>query len=188
MWILLALLCLGVAAVMFSGMQGSIPDELSFLKTKPDTAVVETTESSMPLPPVATASAWNILASSQGTEISRDFSDDIQSATQKYDRPTFYLTCYRNTLYARIDTRLHAAGGKTSPVVWQGVHQEWVRGEAQNIYSPDTSAVLKSMLALKTGQPAQVSLSFDEAPRQTLRLRLDGLPNALQQLKKNCNF
>lgn len=185
MWIIFALICIGVGLVLYSGIQADLPDELSFMKSKPSGAVVEntTTVDSAPLP-VTTSAAWNILAMGEMVEVSRDFSNDIHgNGGVRYDRPVFYLTCYKQGLYARIDTRLHTKGEKSAEVDWQGIHQTWVHGSGQNIFSPDALAIVKSIKGRNT---AQVSLTFDEAPKQTFELKLDGMTWALQQLKRSC--
>lgn len=188
MWMLFALLCIGVGLVMFSGIQSQLPDELSFLKSKPPTssAVVESgsVQEAQALPAV-TASAWTVESSADGVEISRDFANEIRSASQRYDRPTFYLTCYRQVLYARIDTRLHTKGRSQAKVIWQGNPQIWVHGEGQNIFAPDAAQVLRS---LHQQTAATASLEFEEAPRQTLTLHLTGLDRALTVLGKSCRL
>lgn len=187
MWILLALLCIGVGLVMYSGLQPEIPDELSFLKTKPPaaTAVVDGDASNTTALPSISAGSWRMLASADGTEISRDFADEIKSSTQRYDSPTFYVTCYRKSLYVRIDTRLHTKGEKTAEVAVQGKTDTWLHGEGQNIYAPDAQALLKR---LQGSAVAKVAMEFDEAPRQTLRLKLDGFDQAVSQVKKDCGL
>lgn len=183
MWLILALLCVGVGLVMYAGLQPEIPDELTFLKTKPQAAVVVTQEAA-PLPTI-TATSWSIRSSGDSVEISRDFLDEIQSSTQSYDRPTFILTCYQNQLYARIDTRLHTRGVKTTNVGWQGHTQLWTHGERQNIFAPDAKQVLQSTIGRES---VSVSLEFDEAPRQTLRLPLEGFAQAAVKVKQQCGI
>jgi len=187
MGIIIALLCLGIGFIWYVGLAPSLPKELSFLKmgthVTPTTNATRSSAEAVLPPLVVTSSAWNMSARGADIEMSREFSTGIKGATQTYDRPAFYLTCHQSKLYARIDSRLHTRGETTAEVIWQDAPQTWIHGDGQNIFAPETELILHSFRGQKE---IQVSLDFNEEPRQSFVLKLDGFEGALTQLKQQC--
>ena len=189
---LFALIVIGIGLVWYAGLQPNIPSELSFLKWDHHTAPLSASDtanaSSTSVAPLTTlngSSGWRFLSTPDGFEYSRDFNESIRGGAVPYDSPTFGITCYHNTPYVHVDTRLHARGAKAVEVSFDGNEQPWLRAEGQNLFAPNSAALLRD---LSSRQAATMRVAFEEAPSQVFTLKLAGLPKILEVFHRDCGL
>jgi hypothetical protein len=192
MWGFFALLVIGVGLVWYAGLQPEIPSELSFLKWDHHTTAAAASDTAAsasstaaPLAPVTGATGWRLVTDTEGFEYSRDFDGAIRGGSAQYDAPVFGITCYHNTTYVHVDTRLRAAGGKAVKVTFNGDTREWVRTQGQTLFAPDSAQILKDLEGRET---VQMRVGFDEAPVQDFDLKLTGVPKILDILHRECGL
>lgn len=162
---------------MFSKVQTELPDEVAFLKSKPASSqVLDTTvEGGTNMSSIAMdgpATGWNLQADGQMSEAFKDFDQAITGPNgQVYDHPSFAITCYQGHLYARVNSRIRAAGDAPIAFEIKGM-PAWTAAANQNWYSADAKRALS---LLKAQGKVTVRIAFDEAGTQKFTFNTNGL-------------
>lgn len=181
---MMTIICVAVAIIfgllMFSQLQESIPDELSFLRSGS--------------PPVATApgskvflyKGWGITQTGAATELTKEFAGPLIVDANSYSAPVVGILCNDNKLDIRIDVQEPTTGTQTTEVAVEGIPaQLWQKGKNQNIFPRDPSVFLRQM-AQAGAAGLSVSVSYKNIGVQSSRLDTAGLAELVKQLPANC--
>jgi hypothetical protein len=185
LWILFSAIALLVGISMFSKVQQDLPPELEFLKGKPESHHVlnggegaESNLSSISLDGPATG--WTFQTDGQTSEASKDFDQHIAGpGGQAYDKPAFAITCYQGHLYARVSTRIKAAGSPAISFDVKGL-PAWSEAPNQNWYSTDAG---KTLSTLKARGSVSVRIAFEEVGTQQFTFNTNGLTAIIAKME-----
>jgi hypothetical protein len=136
----------------------------------------QTSHNNVPTERPATAAHWQLAMDGVNSRLARAFNGVIHGNARDYDAPVAYVSCYQGHLFAWLDTRLRTANASGNPgfvtvAVNGGSPELWARQQEQAIAVPYPDRFV-AMLAAE--QPLKVTLSFGEAPTQTLTLTTEG--------------
>lgn len=165
-----------VALTLYDHLSPSLPQNWRLSKDSSGTAaaVAQAPVYGMRLPS-ASSDRWTLSSDGHNTRAVRQFETPVQSSTHQYDPPLMYFSCYQHHLYAWLDTRLQAQPSphNASQVELQlnGTPVFWSRGQGQTLAVPDPNQLLD---LIERNRALTITLAFQEAPRQSLRLPLGG--------------
>jgi hypothetical protein len=183
LWVLFSAIAILVGIAMFAKVQPELPTELEFLKGKPQSSQVldgsssgESNLAAIPLDGPATG--WAFQTDGSISEASKDFDQHIAGpGGQSYDKPAFAVTCYQGHLYARVNTRIKAAGAIDFDV--KGL-PAWTEAPNQNWYSSDAK---KTLSTLKARGSVSVRIAFEEVGVQKFTFNTNGLSAILDKME-----
>lgn len=185
LWVICSILAILVGVAMFSKLQPDLPPELGFLKEPvPAFQVLDEKnngESNMTAIPLSgPATGWSFQANGNTSEASKDFDQHIEGpGGQVYDKPAFAITCYQGHLYARVNSRIKAAGLAPVEFAVKGL-PSWVTAPNQNWYSTDA----KKALAVLTAQSSVgVRIAFEDAGVQRFTFNTNGMSAILNKME-----
>lgn len=130
-----------------------------------------------PAAPVVNSSKWTVAADVANLRASREFLDPITAEGVYFYPPTLHVSCYNRQLYAWLDAGLRPAEANSKPGTAAvrlngGPIEHWPIGEGLSLAAPEPARFVQALAAAPT---ISVTLAFEEAPEQTLRLSTDGL-------------
>jgi hypothetical protein len=186
LWVICAIIAILVGVAMFAKLQPELPSELDFLKNKPAGAQVldgsgeGTSASNMTaIPLTGTATGWTFQTDGSISEASKDFDQPIAGpGGQVYDKPAFAVTCYQGHLYARVNSRIRAAGKAPLEFDVKGL-PGWAAAPNQNWYSTDAG---KTLSALKARGSVSVRIAYEEVGTQVFTFNTNGLSAILSKM------
>lgn len=184
LWVLFSAIAILIGIALFSKVQTELPDEIAFLKSKPPASqVLDTTaEAGGNMSAIAMdgpATGWTLQADGQMSEAFKDFEQAITGPNgQVYDHPSFAITCYQGSLYARVNSRIRASGDAPIAFELQGM-PAWAAAANQNWYSADAKRALS---LLKAQGKVTVRIAFDEAGTQKFAFNTNGLSSTLAKM------
>jgi len=184
LWVLFSAIAILIGIAMFAKVEPDLPPELEFLKSKPKEAQVldgagagATNMGAIALDGPATG--WTFQTDGKTAEASKDFEQHIAGpGGQAYDRPSFSVTCYEGHFYARVNTRIAAAG--TAPIQFdvKGL-PSWTQGQNQDWFSTDA---VKTLTTLQARGTVSARIAFEEAAAQKFTFNTNGLSAVLRQM------
>lgn len=184
LWVLFSAIAILIGIAMFSKVQTQLPDEIGLLKNKPAASQVldGTTASGSNMTSIALpgpATGWTVRTDGQMSEASKDFDQAITAANgQVYDHPSFAITCYQGHLYARVNSRIHAAGNAPVAFDLKGM-PAWTAAANQDWYSADAN---KALALLEAQGSVTVRIAFEEAGTQRFTFNTNGLSATLSKM------
>lgn len=171
---------LAFALLLFSSLQDDIPDELSFLRSKPTGAVVAPNTAK-----VVTYKGWKATQVGSAVELVKAFNGTIAVGAIMYPAPEIGVLCYDNKLDIRVNTKSPTTGTTTSEVaVGTDAAQAWGKGAGNNLFPPQPDQFLRALVEAKTGLTLNVSYRTLGVHASTLDTT--GLAELVQQLPPNC--
>jgi hypothetical protein len=185
LWVLFSAIALLVGIALFSKVQTEFPSELEFLKTKPASHQVlnggEGADSNLSAIAMdGPATGWTFQTDGKISEASKDFDQHIAGpGGQAYDKPAFAITCYQGHLYARVTTRIKAAGAPAISFDVKGL-PSWQEAPNQNWYSTDAN---KTLTTLKARGAVPVRIKFEEVGTQQFTFNTNGLSAILNKME-----
>lgn len=109
MWLVMSLVCIVAAMILYSRIQGDIPDELSFLKKSKKDYVINTDNalSFDALKNNSYLSGWYIKKDNLGNfEYTKSLDTPIEVDGNRLSPPELTFTCYERQLYISLNTRI----------------------------------------------------------------------------------
>lgn len=184
LWVLFSAIAILIGIAMFSKVQTALPEEVGFLKNKPAASQVldDTTAGGTNMTAIALsgpATGWAVRTDGQMSEAAKDFDQAITASNgQVYDHPSFAITCYQGHLYARVNSRIHAAGNAPVTFDVKGM-PAWTAAANQDWYSTDAN---KALTLLKAQGAVTVRIAFEEAGTQRFTFNTNGLSNTVAKM------
>jgi hypothetical protein len=191
LWVLCSAIAILVGIAMFAKVQMDLPPELEMLRNKaPSSQVLDRTTAGTQngagaqanlaaIPQTGAATGWTFQTDGRTSEASKDFDQTIAGPDgQAYDKPAFAITCYQGHIYARVNSRVRAAG--KTPITFNvpGI-PAWTAAQNQNWYSSDAS---RTIAALKARGSVHVRMSFEELGTQNFTFNTNGLSAILGKM------
>lgn len=186
MWTVVALFVIAIAFMLLMGVQDDIPENIRGLWNRPgaEAPAQPPSRAQGPVPLRARVEGWEVLREGANVELARDLSGPWNAGALRYDAPTLMFTCYGNTLYARLATRLASAGAQHTAVTVDGHDEQWARAPGNFLYSPAPATLLQHLL--ERTQPVNFGWPVVELGSRTFRLDPQGLRAASQALPAAC--
>lgn len=176
-WFVVCFAVVIVALVMWDGIAPTVESALRGTSIDaPHTAALEPLRPQLPTRTPIGPLHWTLIADSRNFRASREFLTPVVAGPVRYYPPVLNLSCYDAKAYAWLDTPLHALAAKSHPEavavrINDGATEFWPLGSHNRVDVPSPERLMR---ALSIGMSLSVSLAFEEAPEQTMRLGTDG--------------
>lgn len=184
LWVLCSAIAILVGIAMFAKVQVDLPPELEMLRNKaPSSQVLDRTTAGTrdgagaqanlaAILQSGAATGWTFQTDGRTSEASKDFDQPIAGpGGQAYDKPAFAITCYQGHLYARVNSRVRAAGPTPFAFDVPGI-PAWTVAQNQNWYSADAGKVITT---LKARGSVNVRIAFEELGTQKFTFSTNGM-------------
>lgn len=179
LWVFIAL---AFGLLLFTSLQGDIPDELSWLRMEPagSTAPAASTPGAGSL----TYEGWSVKYAPETLEIIKTVGQPVQAGNTLLQPPELGILCHQGKLDIRLKTRNATTGIQTTPVVFGDVEAAWEKGKANNSFPPNPQALLQD-LQRATG-PIRVVVSLKDHGNQQFVLDTRGASELISRFPVAC--
>lgn len=183
MWVTMALVAIVLGLILFSSIQGDLPDELAFLKGSPKTSQV----APVTVEPVrGEVGGWLVQSNGTVIELSKRFRGVIKAGAYQYDAPVIGIMCDGKALHLRIDTQAPVTGRGDTPVKLNGRETKWYKAQGTNVLAVDAKAT--AAMLLKSKSLVEFEFSYLDVGLAKTDLDPSGLRDAAMQLPPACRF
>lgn len=203
MWVIVSFIAIALGIIMFSGIQGDIPDELGWLKAKPKGSIVvqglpeQTGENGKSAnvqdkgSPVFVPQPMNIPGGWVYQAIGkRDFTvtKDMKGsfpANPNYDPPQFSVVCASGKVYVTLLPLLSVKqdSQKLATVDLNGKPFKFSMTENLRLFAPNTEEVLGS---LNKGAPLTIGFDYQEFGSLSFKVTSEGMREATSFVNSRC--
>lgn len=182
MTVLFVFIAIAFGLLLFSSLQDKIPDELSFLRASP---TVSSLGAVAPGAKVTQYKGWQVSQIGTTIEALKAFNGPLTANGGTYTAPIIGILCNNNSLDVRVESTEPTTGSKGSSVIVAGApEQTWARGVGTNLFPPDPSALLRTLITAPRG--VTLTLSYRNLGAQSSLLDTTGLSELVERFPANC--
>ena len=188
MWLVMSLVCIVAAMILYSRIQGDIPDELSFLKkSKKEYAI--NTQNALNIDELKNnsyISGWYIKKDSLGNfEYTKAFDTNIEVDGSRLSPPEMIFTCYERQLYISLNTRIGTNFYKKDESYYTDIDikslnttllsSSWLLGKNNKAFYEDKMEFLNTV---QKESELKVNISY-AGERKDYHIDMSGLPKLI---------